>query len=198
MVSGRREKKGRGSQFPIVRIVAFEASISASVGCVALPPPATPPPPPPLLLLLARAAATGEMAEPSEGVPPALPDGVGEQLAELRATGEQQLRDGMFLEAMKTLTMAVDLAEGAEVADEDLEQLHADAMQKAALVRVPRRAGHPTDELSSSSRVLDSVASASGGPGRFRRTTGAGGKGAELSGRRWNRRRRRRRDAAPL
>ena len=79
------------------------------------------------------------MAEPSEGVPPAAPE-----LAELRAAGEQQLRDGMFLDAVKTLTTALDLAQGAGLADAGLELLHADAMQKAALVRAPRRAGQPS------------------------------------------------------
>lgn len=84
------------------------------------------------------------MPEPSEGVPPKA-TGADEELAALRTVGEQQLRDGLFLDAVKTLTTALDLAKSTGATDKftGLETLHEDAMQKAALVRVPRRAGQP-------------------------------------------------------
>lgn len=65
------------------------------------------------------------MAAVSEGVPPG-----DSEVAQLRAEGEQQLRDGLFMDAAKTLHAALNLAPG----DEDLPLLIENAMQKAALV----------------------------------------------------------------
>ena len=99
-----------------------------------------------LSVLLQKLAAGGtSMPEPSEGVPPKATGGADEELAALRTVGEQQLRDGLFLDAVKTLTTALDLAKSTGATDKftGLETLHEDAMQKAALVRVPRRAGQP-------------------------------------------------------
>lgn len=88
------------------------------------------------------------MPEPSEGVPPKATGSADEELAALRTVGEQQLRDGLFLDAVKTLTTALDLANSAGATDEgnSLEKLHEDAMQKAALVRVPRCAEQPASQ----------------------------------------------------
>ena len=77
--------------------------------------------------------------KPSEGVPPVVAEGEEEEsVAGLKATGEQQLRDGLFMEAVKTLTTALDRVQSAGGTDEALEKLQADAMQKAALVRMQR------------------------------------------------------------
>ena len=70
-----------------------------------------------------------------EGVPPELSSeppaaAAAESSDELRAAGERQIADGHFMEAVQSLTKALDLKPG----DEDLPLLIANAMQKATLV----------------------------------------------------------------